>query len=74
VDGVMEIRLWDEGAPTWDIFNVPVWKANVESVLFVRTYSPRINSACTDVILDTSQSFPGLASAVDVTELLSGMD
>jgi len=36
--------------PHWDNCNVPVWALEKDGFLFVRTYRPRINENCVDVI------------------------
>jgi hypothetical protein len=57
----MLIRLWVKGTqPDWDNCNVPVWAMNGEAsedddhhgFLFVRTYMPRVDRSCVDVIED----------------------
>jgi hypothetical protein len=45
------IRLYAEMPPSiWNYLNVPVWAMEHEGCLFVKTYSPRINSIYIDVI------------------------
>jgi hypothetical protein len=47
------IRLWQKGTrPHWDRCNLPVWGIEKDEHLFVRTYMPRLNVACVDVIED----------------------
>ena len=47
----MNIRLWERGtAPNWNKLNVPVWAMEKDGFLFVRTFSPRLNTAYVDVI------------------------
>jgi len=47
----MWILCWPgEKRPEFDNFNVPVWALEMDGFLFVRTYRPRINETCVEVI------------------------
>jgi len=47
----MTLRFWGTGTkPLWNSLNVPVWAMEKDGFLFVRTYMPRIDYACVDVI------------------------
>jgi hypothetical protein len=69
----MYINCWLEGThPDWDKLNVPVWAMEEDGFLYVRTYSPRINEARTDVIeKGTLALVPG---AVDVGKFIEEID
>lgn len=60
----------------WDVFNVPVWAMEMSGVLFVRTYSPRIDQTHVDIITGGSmewlqKSYP---TAVDIGSLAGRME
>lgn len=67
------IRLWTKGTkPEWDKFNVAVWAMAEGGHLFVRTYSPRINTTYVDVVEGgTLADVPG---AVDVSKFVKDID
>ena len=65
-------RLWPEGAPGWDQFNIPVWARIVGGVLFVRTYCPRINFTYVDVIAESEIGIP--EGGTDISEFIDEMD
>lgn len=76
---VLHIRLatGSNDMPTWDKFNVPVWRYEDNGYLFVRTYSPRTNMTCVDVIDISGGTFnwtPILKSAIDVGEFINDID
>lgn len=67
------IRLWPEGgAPLWDKFNVPVWAMEWEGVLLVRTFSPRVNFSCVDVVENGTLKM--VPQALNAAEFLEEMD
>jgi hypothetical protein len=69
----MAIRLWPLGsAPEWNRFNVPVWAMEQESHLFVRTYSPRLNDGCVDVIEGGTLAM--VPNAIDVAQFIDEID
>lgn len=47
----MSTRFWAAGTkPDWDNCNIAVWAMEEDGFLFVRTYMPRINYSCVDII------------------------
>jgi|GEM_PF-2174406 len=65
----MWILCWPKDSgflPEWDKFNVPVWAMEKDGFLFVRTYRPRINETCVDVIEEGSLDF--VPQAINVGE------
>lgn len=69
VDGQMAIRLWDEAeTPSWDRFNVPVWRLEQDGYLFARTFTPRINGSFVDVMKMTDRKPESTAEIVRDTE------
>jgi hypothetical protein len=68
----MHIRLWTGKHPIWDNLNIAVWAMEKDGTLFVRTYSPRVNYACVDVIDGGTLSLcPG---AINVAKFLDEID
>jgi hypothetical protein len=68
------IRIWPEGKyPDWDKFNVPVWAMEKDNFLFVRTYMPRINRGCTDVI-EKGELKSLCPDIIDVSEFYDEID
>lgn len=69
----LTIRLFPKGeAPQYNNLNVPVWRLESEGFLFVRTYSPRIDSGCVDVIEGgTAELCP---QAIDVGDFYEDID
>lgn len=67
----IHIRLWVKGTyPEWDVFNIPVWVKRDNGFLFVRTYMPRTNNSCVDVIEGGDTPLFCLPNiAIDVTNL-----
>ena len=72
--GRLLIRLWPKGTdPHYDKFNVPVWAMEKDGFLYVRTYMPRTNKGCTDVIEGgTITEF--CPDAIDVGEFYDEID
>jgi len=70
------IRIHDgspKDEPTWfDTKNVPVWKAKIDGVLYVRTYLPRINVGYVDIFL--KGELVDIEGALDVTEAIKEME
>jgi hypothetical protein len=70
----MVIRLHPNWAPPWDRFNVPVWKVLEDNILYVRTYSPRNNFSCVDVIQNGALNDPMLENTIDVGQFHDEID
>ncbi|KKM62672.1 hypothetical protein LCGC14_1519320 [marine sediment metagenome] len=68
------IRIWSKDKyPDWDKFNIPVWAMEKDGFLFVRTFMPRINRGCTDVI-EQGNKQKLCPLAIDVGEFYDEID
>ena len=69
----MTIHLWPHGtAPEWNRFNIAAWAMVEEGFLFVRTYSPRVDDGCVDVIEDGTLAM--VPNAIDVGQFIDEID
>lgn len=50
----MRIMIWlNNTHPEWNLYNLPVWKMRSKKnpgVMFIRTYCPRVDISCVDVV------------------------
>ena len=70
---VINIRLWVSGTqPKFNKLNVAVWAMEADGLLFVRTFSPRIDTTYVDVIEGGKLS--DVAGAIDVSKFTTEID
>lgn len=75
INGEMTIRLWPDGGPQFDRFNVPVWRLEQDGMLFVRTMAPRVNGSFVDVIQLNGKKANQIApTAIDAGEFFEDYD
>ena len=58
--------------PGWDRLNVPVWAMEKDGFLFIRTFAPRINFSCVDVI--EGGTLDMVPNAINVAEFYEEID
>ena len=72
---VMQIDAALYTATAWDKFNIPVWYLVKDGVMFVRTFSPRVNNGIVEVIEGGSPDmFPEQFTVIDVAEFYDAID
>ena len=57
----------------YDLYNVPVWAMELDGFLYVRVYSPRIDS-CSLQVVEGGKMSSLPSSVIDVTEHIGDMD